>query len=71
MPATRARYPNLPGGLEVSCGYDCMISGGEAKWAPPNTAKYAPVKYYTDENHFRNDTTATWFQHYMIGVNGQ
>jgi len=47
-----------------------MISGGEAKWAPPNTAKYAPVKYYTDENHFRNDTTATWFQHYMIGVNG-
>ena len=22
---TRARYPNLPGGLETSCGYGCMI----------------------------------------------
>jgi len=68
--ATRARYPNLPGGLEVSCGYGCMMRAGDAQWTPPDTSKYAPVKYYTDQDHFRNDTIGTWFQHYMIGVDG-
>ena len=36
---TRARYPNLPGGLEASCGYGCMIPSQEAEWTPPNMGK--------------------------------
>jgi len=27
--ATRARYPNLNGGIEVSCGYGCLIDGAD------------------------------------------
>lgn len=70
--ATRARYPNLPGGIEVSCGYGCMISGSDASWTPPDLNKFGPVTYYTDSNpeHDRNDTANEWFQHYMIGING-
>lgn len=70
--ATRARYPNLPGGIEVSCGYGCMIAGNKAKWTAPDFNKYGPVTYYTDSNpqHDRNDTANGWFKHYMIGVNG-
>ena len=70
--ATRARYPNLPGGREASCGYDCMVSGGDGQWTPPDFNKYGPVTFYTD-NHtatWRNNTPSNWFQHYMIGVNG-
>ena len=69
--ATRARYPNLPGGLEVSCGYGCMIPGGQAKWTAPDPNKYGPVKFYTDETpqHHRNDTD-NWFNNYMIGTDG-
>ena len=37
---TRARYPNLPGGIEVSPMYDNMISGGDATWTPPDFNKY-------------------------------
>jgi hypothetical protein len=70
--ATRARFPNLPGGLEVSCGYDCMISSNKAKWTPPNFNKYGPVDFYTDNQTAtqRTDTPSGWFQHYMIGVDG-
>ena len=62
--ATRARFPNLPAGIEASCGYGCMISGGSASWTAPNPNKYGPVKYYTDNitAHDRMDTTGTWFQ---------
>ena len=67
--ATRARFPNLPGGIEVSPGYDDMISGNSASWTPPDLNKYGPVKFYTDEipEHRRN-TTDNWFNNYMIGV---
>ena len=34
--ATRARYPNLPGGIEVSPGYGAMISSGDAAWTLPD-----------------------------------
>lgn len=70
--ATRARYPNLPGGIEVSPGYDGMISGNDASWTPPDLNKYGPVQFYTDNTtaHKRNDTTGTWFQEYMIGIKG-
>lgn len=69
--ATRARYPNLPGGLETSCGYGCMVDSKNGKWTPPDFNKYGKVKYYTDEipEHHRNNTE-NWFNNYMIGVNG-
>jgi len=74
---TIARYPNLPRGIEVSCGYDCMVSGGQAIWTPPDFNKYGNVSYFTDmvPAHKRNDSAAgggfeNWFSHYMIGVNG-
>ena len=47
--ATRARYPNLPGGIEVSPGYDAMIGSGAAAWTPPQLDKYGDVTFYTDE----------------------
>lgn len=70
--ATRARYPNIPGGIENSCGYGCMVSGGSGKWTPPDFNKYGPVKFYTDSQAAtaRNDTPSNWFQHYMIGTDG-
>jgi len=70
--ATIARYPNLPGGIEVSCGYGCMAPSRGAKWTPPDFNKYGNVSFYTDEfpEHDRNDTAKGWFHHYMIGVDG-
>jgi hypothetical protein len=70
--ATRARYPNIPGGLETSCGYGCMVGGNQAKWTPPDFNKYGPVDFYTDNNTktARSDTPSNWFQHYMIGTHG-
>jgi len=70
--ATIARYPNLPGGIEVSCGYDCMVSTNQTEWTPPDFNKYSNVTFYTDEfpQHDRNDTSQGWFHHYMIGVGG-
>ena len=46
--ATRARYPNLPGGIEVSPMYDDMINGSDGVWTPPDFNKYGKVKFYTD-----------------------
>jgi hypothetical protein len=70
--ATRARYPNIPGGIETSCGYGCMVPSADADWTPPNFNKYGKVDFYTDEVplHDRNDTANEWFHHYMIGING-
>lgn len=70
--ATRARYPNLPGGIEVTPGYGGMVSGGHADWTPPDFDKFGPVTYYTDNvsSHTRGDTPSNWYQHYTIGVNG-
>jgi len=69
--ATRARYPNLPGGIEVSPGYGAMIDGSSAKWTPPDLNKYGPVKFYTDEiPEDRRNTTDNWFNNYMIGTDG-
>lgn len=70
--ATRARHPNIPGGIEVSCGYDCMIPSKSGKWTPPDFNKYGNVTFYTDmvPEHTRNDSSDGWFQHYMIGING-
>ena len=45
--STRARYPNIPGGVEVSCGYGCMISGRRELDAS-DFNKYGPVNFYTD-----------------------
>jgi hypothetical protein len=70
--ATRARYPNLPGGIEVSPGYGAMIPSANADWTPPDFGKYGNVTFFTDNvaSHARNDTSNGWFQHYMIGVGG-
>ena len=70
--ATRARFPNLPGGIEVSPGYGSMIGQAQADWTPPDFDKFGKVQFYTDtsDSHSRNDTANGWFQHYMIGVNG-
>jgi hypothetical protein len=70
--ATRARYPNLPGGIEVSPGYGAMVSSNQAAWTPPQFDKFGQVDFYTDgvPAHMRNDTANGWFQHYMIGTNG-
>lgn len=69
--ATRARFPNIPGGIEASCGYGCMINGEEGKWTPPQFNRFGNVSFYTDNlpEHRRN-TTDSWFNNYMIGVNG-
>jgi len=70
--ATRARFPNLPGGIETSPGYGAMISEDDASWTPPDFNKYGKVVYYTDttDAHHRNNTPSNWFQEYMIGTNG-
>lgn len=70
--ATRARFPNLPAGIEASCGYGCMIAGRSGHWTHPDPDRFGPVTFYTDSNpvHDRNDTAKNWFKHYMIGVNG-
>ena len=70
--ATRARYPNLPGGIEVSPGYGAMINGGKGKWTGPDLAKLQEINHYTDRRpaHTRNDTIDGWFQQYMIGIGG-
>jgi hypothetical protein len=70
--ATRARFPNLPGGIETSCGYGCMVPSKSASWTAPDLNKYGPVDFFTDAvpSHDRNDTANAWFEHYMIGVKG-
>lgn len=68
--ATRARYPNIPGGIEVSCGYGCMISGGEGQWTPPDFNRFGPVQYYTDNSTAHNRPNGGWFEEYMIGIKG-
>ena len=71
---TRARYPNIPGGIEVSCGYNCMIEGEKGTWTPPTPIeKLPPVQYYTDKtpSHTKNDTSGNWYHNYMIGINGR
>ena len=67
-----ARHPNLPGGLEASCGYGCMIPSNQGEWTPPNFDKFGPVTYYTDNQTKtdRPDTPSNWFQHYSVGING-
>jgi len=70
--ATRARYPNLPGGIEVSPGYGAMIDGGQAVWTPPQFGRFGNVTFYEDDTpaHHRNNTVDNWFQRYMIGTKG-
>ena len=71
--ATRARYPNLPGGIEVSPGYGAMIPGAAAAWSLPNLRRWGNVSFYTDNTsaHYRPDATdKRWFEHYTIGVGG-
>jgi len=69
--ATRARYPNLPWGIEASCGYGCMIPGGKGKWTPPDFNRFGKASFFFDHvpEHRRN-TSGGWFNNYMIGVNG-
>jgi len=68
--ATRARYPNLAGGIEVSPGYGSMISSRSAAWTPPDFNKYGKVDFYTDANASHARPNAGWFENYMIGSNG-
>jgi len=70
--ATRARYPNLPGGIETSCGYGCMVNSNKGTWTPPDFDKFGKITNYTDEfpEHDRNVSADNWFQHYMIGIGG-
>ena len=70
--ATRARYPNLPGGIEVSPGYDAMIFENDATWTPPQFDRFGNVTFFTDArpDTLRNVTPDDWFQRYMIGVGG-
>jgi hypothetical protein len=68
---TRARFPNLPGGLEVSPHYGSMIKASYARWTPPNFARFGPPTYFTDFNHTRDTTADGWYQHYQIGIGGQ
>ena len=70
--STRARYPNLPGGLEVSCGYGCMIPSANATWTPPDFDRFGEVEYFTDNRSdtLRDDTPDGWFQRYMVGREG-
>ena len=68
--ATRARYPNLAGGIEVSPGYGSMISSRSAAWTPPDFNKYGKVDFYTDANASHARSNAGWFENYMIGSNG-
>ena len=59
--ATRARFPNMPQGIEVSCGYGCMIDGSKQHWSPPDASRFGNVSYHTDQTkaHYRN-TTKAW-----------
>ena len=70
--ATRARYPNLPGGIEVSPGYGAMIKSAKGRWTPPDLSKLGKIEFHTDmlPEHTRNDSTDGFFQHYMIGIGG-
>ena len=68
--ATRARYPNLPGGIEVSPMYDDMIPSDEGVWTPPQFDKFGPVKFYTDNTSAHKRPNNGWFEEYMIGVDG-
>mmetsp|Transcript_50416 Transcript_50416/g.74769 ORF Transcript_50416/g.74769 Transcript_50416/m.74769 type:complete len:882 (+) Transcript_50416:102-2747(+) len=68
--ATRARYPNLPGGIEVSCGYGCMIPSEDATWTPPNLEKYGKPTFYTDNVTSHARPNGGWFEHYTIGSHG-
>eukprot|EP00316_Scyphosphaera_apsteinii_P011180 CAMPEP_0119345442 /NCGR_PEP_ID=MMETSP1333-20130426/107488_1 /TAXON_ID=418940 /ORGANISM="Scyphosphaera apsteinii, Strain RCC1455" /LENGTH=733 /DNA_ID=CAMNT_0007357911 /DNA_START=423 /DNA_END=2624 /DNA_ORIENTATION=+ len=68
--ATRARYPNLPGGIEVSPGYGSMIPSRAAEWTPPDFAKFGNVQFYTDNISEHNRPNGGWFEHYMIGTRG-
>ncbi|CAB9517687.1 expressed unknown protein [Seminavis robusta] len=70
--STVARYPNMDGGIEVSCGYGCMIPGNQATWDPPKNANKQKQKvvHYTDSNKTRARPNGGWFEHYTIGVHG-
>ena len=64
----QARYPNLPGGIEVSPGYGGMVSEKDADWTPPDFNKFGPVHFYTDNASSHDRPNGGWFEHYMIGV---
>jgi hypothetical protein len=68
--ATRARYPNIPGGIETSCGYGCMVAAADADWTPPQFNKYGNVTFYTDNVSAHTRPNAGWFEHYMVGRHG-
>jgi len=70
---TRARYPNLePGGIEVTCGYGCVISGNDGNWTPPEFRhrKVTNVTYYTDNDARHVRENGGWFEHYTVGIGG-
>jgi hypothetical protein len=65
---TRARFPNLAGGVEVSPGYGGVIPGSQAAWTPPRFGRYGNATFYTDESQVRDN--GGWFERYAVGVGG-
>jgi hypothetical protein len=68
--STVARYPNLEGGIEVSCGYGCVVDANRAEWTKPSSSGHQNVQYYTDQNETHSRPNAGWFEQYQIGVHG-
>lgn len=70
--ATRARFPNLPGGIEVSPRYGSVISTANVtQWMAPR-APATPAQSYVDDEprRWRNGSSDGWFQRYTVGVGG-
>ena len=66
--ATKARYPNLPAGLEVTAGWDYIIPGQNATWTPPDLSKYSQTTQYVNTTYKRPNQDL--FEYYRIGING-
>lgn len=68
--ATRARFPNLPGGIEVSPGYGAVIPQEEVVWAPPNR-RFGNSTFFKDANHTRDPQhNQGWYANYQVGLHG-
>ena len=39
--ACQRTLPNLPAGIEASCGYGCMVPSKQADWTPPTLTSMA------------------------------
>jgi hypothetical protein len=67
---TRARFPNLPAGLEVSPHYGGMIEAKHGVWTPPKLYRFGKATFFTDYAHTRDNSANGYYQHYTIGIGG-